>query len=84
MQAIRTRYYGPSNVRGSRIKAQCEAGSITVHYDHALDIEGNHVAAREALLNKLNWRPAQGRAYTPMVVGFFGHDGYHVFQEFTP
>lgn len=84
MQAIRTRYYGPSNMRGSRIKAQCDAGSLTIPYDHALDIEGNHVAAREALLIKLGWTTDKSKFYTRMAVGFFGHDGYHVFQESTP
>lgn len=55
VQAIHTKYFGPSNVRGSRIKAQCDAGSLTVGYDHALDVEGNHAAAAEALRKKLGW-----------------------------
>ena len=36
MQAIETRYLGPTNTRGSRIKATAAAGSITIHYDDAL------------------------------------------------
>lgn len=54
-QAITTRYLGPTNARGSRIRAACDAGSITVPYDHALGIEDNHAAAVVALANKLGW-----------------------------
>jgi hypothetical protein len=52
MQAITTKYYGPGNVRGSRIKASCERGSLTVGWDHSLDSTGNHIAAARALLAK--------------------------------
>ncbi len=34
MQAIRTNYIPCTNTRGSRIKASCERGSITVPFDH--------------------------------------------------
>lgn len=54
-QAIVTKYLGPTNHRGSRIKATCEAGSITVPYDHALSGEGNHCAAAHALIRQLGW-----------------------------
>lgn len=56
MQAIQTRYFGPSNVRGSRIKATCAATSITVGYDHALNSEKNHEAAAIALIAKMGWQ----------------------------
>lgn len=55
MQAIRTRYHGPTNVRGSRIIAKCEGGSFTMPYNHALSLEGNHDAAARLLLEKLGW-----------------------------
>ena len=55
-QAIETRYLGPTNHRGSRIKAQAWAGSVTVPYNHALNIEDNHRAAATALLAKLGWQ----------------------------
>jgi len=54
-QAIETKYLGPTNSRGSRIKASCAAGSITVSYDHAKDIAENHEAALCALRLKLDW-----------------------------
>ena len=55
MQAIQTKYFGPSNVRGSRVKATTAAGSVTVHWDHALNAEGNHRAAAQALADKFGW-----------------------------
>lgn len=55
MQAIVTKYFGPTNVRGSRVKAKAEAGSITLHWDDALDVEDNHHRAAKALAEKLGW-----------------------------
>lgn len=56
MQAIRTRYHGPTNTRGSRISAQCAAGRLSVPYAHALDLTDNHRAAADALIAKLDWQ----------------------------
>lgn len=56
MQAIRTRYYGPTNTRGSRIVAKCEGGSVTVPFNYSLDHEGNHRKAAELLLTRLGWQ----------------------------
>lgn len=55
MQAITTRFLGPTNHHGSRIKATCDAGSITLPWDHSLNSEGNHDAAAKALIRKLGW-----------------------------
>ena len=55
VQAITTKYIGPSNTRGSRIKAKAAAGSITMHYDCALNTEANHAKAAEALARKFGW-----------------------------
>ena len=54
-QAIQTKFFGPSNVRGARVKAIADAGSITLHWNHALGVEGNHAATAHALASKLNW-----------------------------
>jgi hypothetical protein len=58
---ITTKYLGPTDTRGSRIKASCDKHSITVScglsvivpYDHALDSFDNHAAAARALAVKL-------------------------------
>lgn len=54
-QAIVTKFFGPTNHRGSRIKATAQAGSVTVGYDHALNAEDNHLAAATALAAKYGW-----------------------------
>lgn len=54
-QAITTRYIGPSNFRGSRVKAKAAAGSVTLHWDDALNTEQNHAKAAKALADKLEW-----------------------------
>lgn len=55
MQAIVTKYLGPTNYRGSRIRASAQAGSVTIGYDDALDTEDNHRAAAKALMVKYGW-----------------------------
>lgn len=55
MQGIETRYLGPTNTKGGRIRARAWAGHVTIPYDHALTIEGNHRAAAMTLAAKLGW-----------------------------
>ncbi|MHB1952106.1 MAG: hypothetical protein ACYCOU_00035 [Sulfobacillus sp.] len=55
MQAITTKYIGPTNARGSRIRAFCESGSITIAWNHVLDREANYRAAAIALCERLGW-----------------------------
>ena len=59
MQAIMTTFKGPTNHRGARIIARCQAKRITVPWDHALDVEGNHRAAARILAKQLGW-PTRG------------------------
>lgn len=55
MQAIVTKFIGPTNTRPSRIKALAEAGSLTVAWDYGLSTDRNHAAAAKALRDKLGW-----------------------------
>jgi hypothetical protein len=55
MQAIRTRYHGPTNTRGTRITATCEAGSLTMPFDYSLNDEGNHAKAAQLMIKRLGW-----------------------------
>lgn len=55
MQAIQTKYIGPTNFRGSRVKASCAAGSITLGWLSELDTDGNHRHAAETLWKQLGW-----------------------------
>jgi hypothetical protein len=54
-QAIETKYIKATNTRGSRIKATAWGGSITIGYDYALDTDGAHKAAADALIAKMGW-----------------------------
>ena len=53
-QAIITRHLCPTNTRGSRVKATAKAGSVTLHWNYALDSYENHIKACEALVAKFN------------------------------
>ncbi len=53
MQAILTRYHGPTDTRPSRLTARADAGQITVSYDHALNGQQNHRAAAAAMIHSL-------------------------------
>ena len=62
--AIETKFLGPTNFRGSRIKAQAmdswsngKRESVTVGYNYALNSEDNHLEAAKKLLPKIS-RPA--------------------------
>ena len=54
-QAIITKYLGPTNFRGSRVKATAQAGSITLSWDDALGVDENHLRAALALCKKFGW-----------------------------
>jgi hypothetical protein len=74
MQAIRTKYLPATNNKPSRIKAECEAGTITISYDHSLNIDQLHQKAAMKLLEKLNWKPDF------IHTGNFKGDYYHVLE----
>jgi hypothetical protein len=82
MQAIQTTYHGPTNTRGARIVARCDAGRLTVAWDYALSIERNHDAAAIALARKLGWLDAGPRAdnaFTVNLVRGVLHSGAFVY-----
>lgn len=90
MQAIVTKYIGPTERRGSRIKASCERGSVTIGYPHELSGDNVHIAAANALVEKFikedkkrfgdNVNPWAGTR----VCGCIGNGVYaHVFTEDT-
>jgi hypothetical protein len=83
MQAILTKYLGPTNFRGARIKASAQAGSVTVPWDYELNVEKNHQQAAEALCEKLGWRrPTDFRYSRALVSGALPNDDYaHVFAK---
>lgn len=54
-QAIMTKYLGPTNTMGARVRATAGAGSVTVAWDHGLSVEKNHDRAAKALAKKFGW-----------------------------
>lgn len=48
-QAIRTRFIGPTDTRGSRVKAIAEAGSVTLPWNHAFNADRNHFGRGRSL-----------------------------------
>ena len=53
MQAIYTKYLGPTNTKGARIKAYTLGGlSVTIGFDYALSGEARHFEAVKALVKK--------------------------------
>lgn len=52
MQAIQTKYLPYTNTRGSRIKASCERGSLTIPYPHELSGDEVHREAVRQLLER--------------------------------
>ena len=56
MIAILTKFMGPTNYRGARVKAYTTSGHrIVVPWNHSLNVEENHDAAALALCHKMGW-----------------------------
>lgn len=72
---ITTRYFGPTNTRGAKIVAKCQAGRASIPYPHEARHEEVHILAVRALLQKLklDWGPDfvigtldKGYVFTPV------------------
>jgi hypothetical protein len=74
MQAIRTRYHGATNTKGSRLSAKGEAKTMYFGYDHALGSELGHATAAHAYANSLGWLKDGSK----LIGGVFGNDHYWV------
>jgi hypothetical protein len=55
MQAIVTKFIGPTNTKGARIKAVASAGSVTVSFEYGMSHEERHQVAAKALCAKFGW-----------------------------
>ena len=56
MQAIVTRYHGPTNTKGTRYSATSSSGhKVYIHKKYELDEDDNHELAARALMKKLGW-----------------------------
>ena len=68
-QAITTKYLGPTNHRGARIKATCDGGSLTVSRDYALNGADNHRQVATQLAESLGWLDDRGTLTYRLVGG---------------
>jgi hypothetical protein len=69
MKAIRTKYHGATDTRGSRISASDEDGNrVSIPYPHELGGENCHRKAADALCAKMGW--------TGELIGGALKDGY--------
>lgn len=50
---IQTKFVGPTEVKGARIKAKHHSGSLTQSYNHAWDETENHQCCAELLAVKI-------------------------------
>ncbi|TAK77815.1 MAG: hypothetical protein EPO16_04740 [Dehalococcoidia bacterium] len=84
MQAITTKYLPPTDAHGSRIKATCEGGSVTVPYPHEKreGAEAHSVAALE-LCRKMGWAGTliAGGTQTGYVFVFRDSPAWDVFES---
>jgi hypothetical protein len=56
MKAIKTKYLGPTDYRGGRVKADDGDGnSVTIPWDHGKNSNDNHEAAMIALCKRMRW-----------------------------
>lgn len=56
-QAIITKFLGPTNYKGARVKAYASSArpSVTIPWDHAWSSEQNHTFAARILAERLGW-----------------------------
>jgi hypothetical protein len=55
MVAIASKYHGPTDTRGSCVRATANGNTVTVPWASELDSEANHREACKRLCDKLGW-----------------------------
>lgn len=90
-QYIVTKYLGPTNTRGSRVKAVASGSApdhkmeITVGWNHRHGCDENHRLAAMALAKKLGWAgrwiAGGGNAGNIYVVDCDPHDGFTIDKQ---
>jgi hypothetical protein len=66
MQAIRTRFIGPTATRPARIIATgCPGQRLTLPYEHGQGLGHNHLRAAQALATRLGWPGRWVQGETP-------------------
>ena len=82
MKAIKTRYWGPTDTLGARIKADDGDGNrITLPYNHALNVAQTHAEAAVALCQKMGWHGTLIQGSIPSGYVFVWHYGETITVE---
>lgn len=84
MQAIQTRFIGPSNTKPARIKAWCSAGQIVLSVHTIPENINKHRFAASALCFKLGWISTRGAAFSAGLVNGSLPNGDEVFVFDVP
>ena len=74
MKAIRTKYYGPTNTRGSRIKVTDDDGN-TKWYSYSYSAAEPHIVAAESFLKAMSWKGVWIAGHLPGGMVFVHSDG---------
>lgn len=68
---IQTKFIGPTNTKGSRVRASDGEGNrVVISWDHRQSPEENHRDAAVTLAHKMNW-------VKPTMFGWHKHCAYH-------
>ena len=86
MQAIVTKYIGPTSTCWALIKATASVGSVTIAYDDYLSDAHAHRKAALALCVKFGWRGVlhEGGMHDGFVYEFPGAEGTFEIPELQP
>jgi len=77
-KAIRTRYLGPTNFKGSRVAVDDGDGNRAFYsWQPELNSEDNHKRAAEIFADKMRWLDDKRK----LVGGWHGNSGVFVFTE---
>lgn len=82
VKIIKTKYIGPTNYKGSRVKAIADCGtSVTESYKSELNADENALSVAQALVNKLAMRGQKltGRYDTFTIDGIGSFNGEYFF-----
>lgn len=80
MKAITTKYIGPTNCKGSRIKATDGDNSVTISYPHEINSEQAHMKAAQTFMEKIGWMGEMMGGHTKSGMVFIFPDNEYVIQ----
>lgn len=71
-QAMTTKYFGPTNHRGARIRVKAQVGTAFFPWDYALNSTQNHTKAMRLFAQKQAWNADFHVGSLPCGTGYVG------------